>query len=358
MRTFTEAKADLHEFDGFATVVDYIFVDHTRLDVKMKTNVLNNKVTSIADLPYAHASLCGLIVETEPPLNMLSELVLRPVRLYNDPFRGHPHKIALCDVMKDLSTPADINTRHKLVACEKVIASFDPLIGFEQEYVISGEYRKQRGAFPRKNSYHDYVGKMPTVHVERNLTEEHMWACLKAGLHFCGITREKAESQWEYQLGPASPVNIADDLVVSRYILARLAEKCDVTVTFDPVPDISCFTSALHVNFSTKKMREAKGLQHIEQTLQRFSRQPQEELLTSFDRRGGKDNIHRLVGNTSRPKASGVTIGGKQAALRIPAVVQLLGKGYLEERRPSADADPYTVLAAFLPAMMNALESI
>ena len=73
---------------------------------------------------------------------------------------------------------------------------------------------------------------------------------------------DKLLLQWEYQIGPCSGTDASDQLIVSRYILSRVAEQFGVKVAMVE-PDVvrkSKVHNALHTNFSTNVTRCEGGL--------------------------------------------------------------------------------------------------
>src|SRR4029450_4001351 len=65
----------------------------------------------------------------------------------------------------------------------------------------------------------------------RDIVEAHLAACLAAGLHLSGINAEVMPGQWEFQVGPVGPPQVADELWVARWLLYRIAEGFDVAAT-------------------------------------------------------------------------------------------------------------------------------
>lgn len=95
----------------------------------------------------------------------------------------------------------------------------------------------------------------------------------------------------------------------------------------------------------------SRELNRIVENLSRHS----ETVLKYFDLNNGEDMRWFLSGEAFMPNYHDFVckVGDKdKSTIRIRAQVGAEGKGYLEDRRPIADADPYDVVYAFTSAAL------
>lgn len=328
----------------------YLWIDGTGENIRLKDRVLDKIPTGVQDLPkwqYDGSSTYQAAGEN-------SDNTLIPRAIYKDPFKpGKNDIIVMCDTYNADGKPTASNKR---AACDEALqkaASHESWFGIEQEYTlldIDGRpFGWPENGFPAPQGPY-YCGVGADRVYARDLVEAHAIACLYAGIDFAGTNAEVMPAQWEYQVGPSLGIKAADDLWVSRYILQRIAEEYGVVVTFDPKPMDGHWNGAgAHTNFSTKAMRENGGMKAIEAAIEKLSHQ-QERHIRAYDPKEGKDNIRRLVGRleTSSIDKFSWGVANRAVSVRIPRGVADAGKGYLEDRRPSSNCDPYAVCDALV----------
>ena len=276
-----------------------------------------------------------------------SELLLKPVNVFIDPFKQNG-LLVLCEVINTDMTPHYSNHRMDF---EKIVKTKDQesLFGWEQEYFIYDNKTKKPLGWP-KDGYPepqgDYYCANGGNHVKgRDFVEEHAQLCQDAGLQISGINAEVALGQWEYQIGPVSALDGADQLWISRYILDRLSEKYNYYIELDPKPykGNSWNGSGMHVNFSTKIMREdmSNKKQLVIDACEKLGKNIDTHISVY-----GINNENRLTGHNETCSINEFRwgIGDRTASIRIPSSINDDSTpGYLEDRRPASNADPYLV---------------
>lgn len=299
-------------------------------------NPLHFSPTNVEDLPlWSFDGSSTLQAEGNS-----SDCILKPVRMYPDPLKGGFSYLVFCEVLNSDGTPHTSNNRHSLPNDE------DFWFGFEQEYVMSRNDKPlgfpNEGEPAPQGKYYCSVGFPWSA--GREISEEHLDACLSCGLHITGTNAEVLLGQWEYQILGKGQKHASDDLWISRFLLMRIAEKYGVQIELHPKPltEGDWNGSGMHTNFSNREMREEGGKSLFESICSSFEVGHQEAIEDY-----GSDNHLRLTGKHETQSIDKFSWGvsDRGSSIRIPiSVIQNEWKGYLEDRRPGSNADPYKVV--------------
>jgi len=297
---------------------------------------------------------------TQQAVTGSSDRVLRPVFVCADPNRANA-VIVLCDVLNVDFSPHSSNTRAPLVAAINQHIERAPVIGFEQEYFFMKDGRilgwPEDGTEPRpQGPYYCAVGASNVV--ARDIVESHLTSCLGAGLSITGVNAEVALGQWEYQVGgPSVNALVAcDHLIVARYLMERLGEKEGVSIELAQKPVSGDWNgSGMHANFSTSEMRSDGGLRYVEAGCKALGLQSNVDRISEVYGSGLSDRLTGLH-ETSAIDSYSYGVSDRGASVRIPWHVEKSGRGYLEDRRPGSNADPYIVAEYMVSSICSAFK--
>ena len=276
-----------------------------------------------------------------------SEVILKPCAVFYDPFRKANDKnlLVLCSTYKPNMQPVFNNNRHNAEHIFRKSVNEETWFGLEQEYFIYDNKTSLPLGFSvdgKQGQYYCSVGSRNAY--GREIVEEHLEACLYAGVNITGINAEVAPGQWEFQIGICKGIDAADHLWMARYILERISEKYNVYINYHPKPLKGDWNgSGCHTNFSTKKMRDPdNGLNEIYKAISLLENKHSEHMQVY-----GAHNRERLSGihETSGYNKFTSGIANRGASVRIGNKTVKDGCGYFEDRRPSSNMDPYLVTA-------------
>jgi len=324
--------------------LEYIWLDGytPTQSMRSKTKVLDDKKfkKKLKDCP--NWAFDGSSTQQAPGGS--SDCILKPVALYEDPAKRNGW-LVMCEVLSADGTPHPSNGRATITDDDN-----DFWFGFEQEYTLWDPQTDKPLGFPAEGypapqgPYYCSVGTGNAI--GREIVEEHLDICIDAGLNIEGINAEVMYGQWEFQCFAVGAKKAGDEIWVARYLLERTAEKYGIKINWHCKPVKGDWNgSGMHANFSNKKLRTSGKKADFEKICETF--RPKKRIKDAIAVYGA-DNDQRLTGlhETQSIDKFSFGVSDRGASIRIPiAAVEAGWKGWLEDRRPASNADPYKVAA-------------
>ncbi|MCJ2046650.1 glutamine synthetase beta-grasp domain-containing protein [Methylobacterium sp. J-078] len=280
-----------------------------------------------------------------------SDCMLKPVRHFPDSTRKNG-VLVMCEVMMpDGVTPHASNKRATILDDDGA------WFGFEQEYFFYKDGRPlgfPTAGYPApQGPYYCGVGYKEVGSIARKIVEEHLDLCLDAGINHEGINAEVAKGQWEFQIFGKGSKKAADEMWVARYLLQRLCETYEIDVEYHckPLGATDWNGSGMHANFSTEHMRTIGGKGYFEALMAAFKENLDDHIAVY-----GPDNHMRLTGKheTAAIDQFSYGVADRGASIRVPhSFVNNEYKGYLEDRRPNSQGDPYQIASQILKTIAS-----
>jgi glutamine synthetase len=282
-----------------------------------------------------------------------SDIYIKPVQQYNNPFYKRTKElepsIFVCEVMLDNTTPHSSNERLNSI---KTLENYDDVkMSVTNEFFItkknvpvaflSNPPPTQQGIF--------YCGVGGDIAIGQECANEIFQNSYKSDLNVTELFGSVAPSQWGITLEGDAKVKLLDDLICLRYIISRTAEKFGVTVCFHPqLLKQEWNGSGCIISFSNEKMRNDSECNYIRNTVIKNLEKTHNEYISLC----GEDNDRRLLGTNNTSKQSEFTskVGKYDSSIRIPKLTNTNGRGEIEDRRPGANMNPYTLI----PYLVNA----
>ena len=313
-------------------IYEYIWLDGYQPEPSLRSKIKTTTDETPPDWAFDGSS-------TQQAEGGASDCLLLPVHTYDGPLFAD--YLVMCQVETGEHKTHSSNTR---VAADKVVTD-EWWFGFEQEYFFTGKDGNPLGwqdGTPRPQG--DYYCGVGADNVQgREISEAHLETCLEAGIELSGTNAEVALGQWEYQCF-GKGIKAGDDLWVSRYLLYKVAEEFGVGVNLHPKPKTGDWNgSGMHTNFSNEEMR-TKGSQKLFYSICDKLGEVHKEGIKSY----GSNNDMRLTGKheTQSIDQFSYAIFDRGASIRIPIfTIEHDWNGYLEDRRPASNADPYKIMS-------------
>uniref|UniRef100_A0A914UIF8 Glutamine synthetase n=1 Tax=Plectus sambesii TaxID=2011161 RepID=A0A914UIF8_9BILA len=327
----------------------YIWIDGSGENLRCKTRTLESEPKKIDELPEWNFDGSS----TGQAAGENSDVYLKPVAMYPDPFRLGKNKLILCETYTHDRKPTGSNFRMRCAQVMEAAKDEHPWFGMEQEYTlldIDGHpFGWPKNGFPGPQGPY-YCGVGANKVYGRDIVESHYRACLYTGINISGTNAEVMPAQWEFQVGPSEGIDMGDQLWLARFLLHRTAEDYGVIASLDPKPIQGDWNGAgCHTNFSTEKMRNPGGIKNILEAIEKLSHAHNAHI-AYYDPKRGKDNERRLTGRHETASISEFSYGvaSRASSIRIPRQTDADGYGYFEDRRPSSNCDPYAVTEAII----------
>nr|QKY15334.1 glutamine synthetase (glnA) [Polytomella parva] len=357
--------AEIAEAQG-KVLAEYIWLDQNGTEMRNKTRVLNYKPLAVEDLPVIVVDARNNYEEE------LSEVFLKPRKLFPDPFRGGEHVLVLCDSFRPPSystmcegsilQPTVSNNRVASDNLARRAAMSQPLFAAEQQYSVvfpnypkvspySSPFHAPNYGVPHYSSFLEPGGFVPSTSascdsgstpliaptaIGRTVSDAHLQACLYAGIRVSSADSNCIPGTYSYELGPYEPVEFGDAVSTSRYLLRRVAEENNVNIDFSS-RNKDGGGGRCSVKYSTSETRQiSSGMNAIQNQLSKLQASHLQHL---WAYNGG--SFEKMRGSLY----SGFicAVGNKNASLVIPGATAIQGAGYYIDQRPPADVDPYVV---------------
>ncbi len=193
-----------------AIKAEYIWIDGTEPTAKLrsKTKILEKAPRSPRIWGFDGSS-------TNQAPGSASDCVLKPVLTVPDPIRGGDNILVLTEVLLTDMTPHPTNTRAatRRAGGEVRRAGADRSASSRSTPSSSAAApRASRRTASRRPRARTTAASAPTRSTAGPWSRPTWSACLDAGLLLSGINAEVMPGQWEFQIGPASTLEVGDHL--------------------------------------------------------------------------------------------------------------------------------------------------
>ena len=281
-----------------------------------------------------------------------SDCVLKPVRIFPDTERTNG-ALVLCEVMMpDGETPHPSNKRATILDDEGA------WFGFEQEYFFYKNGRPlgfpEQGYPAPQGPYYTGVGYSKVGDVARKIVEEHLDLCLAAGHQPRGHQRRGGQ-------GPVGVPDLRQGLQagrrrdVARPLSARAPDREVLhrhRVSLQAAGQHRL--ERLRACTATSRpayLREVGGKDYFERLMAAFDEARADHIAVY-----GPDNHLRLTGHheTQSIHTFSYGVADRGASIRVPhSFVRNGYRGYLEDRRPNSQGDPYQIASQVLKTVAS-----
>ena len=328
--------------------LEYIWLDGYKptANLRSKTKILDDFSGKLEDVPMWGFDGSS----TQQAETGSSDCLLKPVAIYPDPDRNNGF-LVMTEVLNADGTPHESNGRATIDDDDS-----DFWFGFEQEYFLWDTETNLPIGFPKDQTPQGqfYCSAGAKNSFGREMVEEHLDMCLEAGINVEGINGEVAAGQWEFQTFAKGAKLAGDEMWIARYLLERIGERYGLAVEYHPKPlgDTDWNGSGMHANFSNTTLRTCGSKETYEKICEAFRGVVKEHIDVY-----GADNDKRLTGAHETQSITEFSYGvsDRGASIRIPIMTVEKGwKGWLEDRRPASNGDPYKIAGRIIKTVKSA----
>lgn len=289
-----------------------------------------------------------------------SEIILKPVQLYKDKSKNNFYYV-LCETFyyeNGELQPLGNNYRNQFIGLKNKYGNklddYDFWFGFEQEFFINFPIKKDnlhlQGPYYCNIESVYITGPLQQLDDTKKYTELIFNKCLDLDLGVTGWNLEVAPGQTEIQIFGKN-IKACDDLMMLRFLCHIVLHEYHLTPCFHPKPLGSEWNgSGLHTNISTRYTRQDDGF-HIIKNYMKYFEKNHEKHISVY----GEENHLRLTGihETSSMDKFTYGIASRSTSVRIPRETEINNKGYFEDRRPCAWANPYKIASVIIETILD-----
>ena len=330
-------------------LAEYIWLDSSgNLRSKSKTiDLYINSMEEVLNLDiYEEWDCCNYSETTKTENNDSEIIILKPCAVFPDPFRKEPNVLLLCSTYDYNNNPLKNNYREQSVTILKQIDHLKPLFILEQQFLIMencpccpnkisnkpyGFKDANESVLINTNQHYCSIGSNNAF--GRKISEQAFHSCLEAGINVLSINSHIQPSQWEIQVGPDNGLNVSDHLLIVRYILLRIGEVFNTQISFNNINSRNnTIISNCYINYSTIDMRN-----NIKNVYETFIKLCDNQIEQKF-----KEKLE-IINNTNSSNLDFIEISQISTNIKIPYKTFKNKKGFIQDRRHSANINPYLV---------------
>ena len=343
-------------------LAEYIWQDSSNnLRSKSKTidfyiNKMDNIMEKVLDLSIYDEWECYNYTETTKIENNNQEIViLKPCAVFPDPFRKEPNVLLLCSTYNYDDNPLKNNYRDWSKTILKQIHHLQPLFILEQQFLIMENcpccpnkisnkpygFKDSNESILINNEQH-YCSIGSNNAFGRKISEQAFHSCLEAGINVLSINSHIKPSQWEIQVGPDNGLNVSDHLLIVRYILLRIGELFNAQICFNNINSKkNSIISTCYINYTDINM--LKDIKYVYET---FIKLCDNQIEQEF-----KEKLDIIRSNSSNLDFN--QISQISRSIKIPYKTFKDKKGYVQDRRYSANINPYLITSEICENIHN-----